>query len=349
MWSHIRTFAVVTFVTVLIWVFAESETLQPADRQAQVTFVAAASSQIYEILRSDGTVNPEATIRATIDLRGSPPSIARFDEALRRGPIEISPQMLRFNETGTANEDLVSLIQKFADQNRLGVTIERVDPPTLTVRSDEMVSRTMRVVPGVAGGETDGLPQSLPPEVTLVLPKLLANELTSDDVALAKIDPTTWGKLVPGKRETVTGVRIELPAAIAGRTRVRVSPAVVDVALTVKSKLASVQLNSVPVALRISPEEFNKWRIDVPEQDRFLTDVTITGPAEFISQVSTQVVQVVAVVPLTFEELEKKITSKEAVFVDLPPGTKVEVANRIVRLQVTARTPDRAPLSSPPQ
>jgi hypothetical protein len=208
----------------------------------------------------------------------------------------------------------------------------------------------MRVVLGVAGGETDGLPQSLPPEVTLVLPKFLSTQLTNDDVALARIDSTTWSKLVPGKRETVTGVRIELPAAIAGRNRVRVSPAVVDVALTVKSKLASVQLNSVPVALRISPEEFNKWRIDVPEQDRFLTDVTITGPAEFISQVSTQVVQVVAVVPLTFEELEKKITSKEAAFVDLPPGAKADVANRMVRLQISPRTPERSTLTtSPPQ
>jgi len=42
-------------------------------------------------------------------------------------------------------------------------------------------------------------------------------------------------------------------------------------------------------------------------------------------------------VPLSFEELERAITQRDAVFPDVPAGLKVDVANRIVRLKITPR------------
>jgi hypothetical protein len=105
----------------------------------------------------------------------------------------------------------------------------------------------------------------------------------------------------------------------------------------VKSKSATVKLDSVPVQLRLAPEEFNNWKIDIPQSDRFLADVTVSGPADYISELSSRAIRLVAVVPLSFEELEKRITAKEAVFIDLPAGVKVEVANRTVRMTISPR------------
>ena len=55
----------------------------------------------------------------------------------------------------------------------------------------------------------------------------------------------------------------------------------------------------------------------------------------------------VATVSLSFEELERSIPSKEAVFCDLPTGLHFDVANKTVRLKIKRR--EAAPAAQPPK
>jgi hypothetical protein len=341
--AHLRTILIVTIVTVLIWVFAESETLQPADRATQLVFqVDAGSNRVLDIINSEGVPLNESSVRVTMWVEGPGPAIEALDEALRPGSIEIKPGALGLDLSGGARDlRLVDALRASNALNDVGVTILRTDPEFVRVLPDEIVTRRMRVEVPAPGGETDGLPEARPAEVDVTMTKTQSDALGQDAVAVARIDAGVWPKLIPGKRENVPGVRLELPGAIAGRPRVKANPATVDVSLTLKSKTASIKLDSVPVAIRVAPEEFNNWTIQVPQSDRFLTDVTVNGPAEYIAQISNQSIQLIAVVSLTFEELEKRIPSKEAVFSDVPAGVKVDAANRTVRMTITPREPEK--------
>jgi hypothetical protein len=121
------------------------------------------------------------------------------------------------------------------------------------------------------------------------------------------------------------------------------APARADVALTVRAREVTVRLASVPVQLRIPPAELPNWDIRVPEADQFISDVAVTGPADQVRGIQSGTVQIVAVVPLSFEELERGIASKEAVFVGLPGNVKAEAARRTIRLTITRRNPAAVP------
>src|SRR5438094_723468 len=78
-------------------------------------------------------------------------------------------------------------------------------------------------------------------------------------------------RLNPGRKETITGVRLAPAAGLAAIPRLRiVEPTTVDISLTLRSKTATIKIASVPVHVRIAPSELNKWDIEIPEQDRFL-------------------------------------------------------------------------------
>ncbi len=351
MLAHIRTVIIVTIVTVLIWVFAESETLQPSERSTQLIFQVegvqverGATNRVLDVVNVEGVPLNEPSMRVTLYVEGAGPALKALDDALRPGSIELRPGMPGLNlEAGVRDVRLVEVLRRCPQLADVGVTIIRTEPEFIRVQMDELVTRRLRVEVPTLGGEADGLPEARPADVEVTLTKAQSDSLGEKSSAIARIDAATWSKLVPGQRETVAGVRVELPPELAGKPHVKVIPAAVDVGLTVKTKTASVKLNSVPVSLRIAPAEINNWRIEIPQSDLFLTDVTVNGPAEYVSQIANESVRLVAEVPLTFEELEKKITAKEVVFVDLPPGVKVDVANRTVRLTITPREPEKKP------
>src|SRR5262249_45340484 len=138
------------------------------------------------------------------------------------------------------------------------------------------------------------------------------------------------------------------PADLAAIQRLKIEPPVVDIALTLRTKTASIKVPSVPVHVRIAPGELSKWDIEIPEQDRFLTDVTVSGPSDLVKQVQDKPVPLTATVSLSFEEPERMVPSKEAVFCPLPTRLHFDVPNKTIRLKIKRReaaapTPPKQP------
>lgn len=338
--SHIKTVALVSVVSALIWIFAESETLQPGERSIRLVLNADDSgARVLEAVDASGLAIKDATTDVSVWIEGSAGALKSLDMVLRSGTIELKPGMPGLELLNEARDIRVAdVLRQTPAISDAGVSIIRTSPEFIRLRADELVTKRLRVDVPTPGGEADGLPESRPADVEVTMTKSAASALDSSAVLTARIDPNIWSKLIPGKREAVSSVRLELPPALANNPHVRLNPASVDINITLKSKTATVKLDSVPVQLRVAPEEFNNWKIEIPQSDRFLADVSVSGPAEYISQISAQSIRLIAVVPLSFEELEKRITAKEAMFVDLPSGVKVEVANRTVRLTISPRT-----------
>jgi hypothetical protein len=353
-WRKARGVGLVTIVAILIWAFAEAESLRATDVVMDVTFEAeTAGRRVVDLADPDPTAaegrpaGSPALVRATLQVEGSAASVDAAVRRARRGPVRIAPGMPGLSAApGTHQVRLREALLAHPDVRALGVDIKKSDPEIVRVTVDEITTRDLRVVARTPEG-VEGLPEVKPSLVKVSLPSRVASLLPSDAVAFVRVDDRTFAALAPGRKETVGGLRVQLPAEVAGAAHVRIDPPTAEVSLTVGTRQASVRLPSVPVHLRIAPAELAKFDVEIPESDRALLDVTVTGPVELIRQIEDKTLPVVGFVPLSFEELERLISSKDAVFNGLPTPLKFEVANRTVRLKITRRPAPSAAVMDP--
>jgi hypothetical protein len=340
--AALRNIFVVVTITCLIWLFAESESLRTLQSPAEVVFIAETGSD-RAVSVPDATEVAGGRVRAQIELEGSAAAIDRAERVLRR-PLIFSPGMDGVpREPGDRLIRLVDAVRAHPELRSLGVTIRKIDPPDVRVIVDEMETRQLKVVPAVASEEIDGAIEVRPPVVSIRLPKSQAKLLTEASAVVATLDADVLRSLTRGRRQSIPGVSLSLPSELTSTSNASIEPRVADVSLTMRAQVRTITIASVPVHLRVAPAEFGKWEIEIPEQDRFLTDVSCTGSFEGIAAIENKSVAMVATLPLSFEELERGITSKEVVFLDLPQGVKAEASNRTVRLSIKRRVVDKKP------
>lgn len=341
MWDRIKTIAAVLGITCIIWVFAESEGLRTADAEFQVQLDAEpGADRVVEVL---DPAAPGNVIRVSVSLEGSADAIDQAQRRARKGSLLISPGLPGFSkEPGEQSVSLSSLLSVQPELNGLGLTIKKSEPEMAKVFVDTVATRQLPTRLMVSGGDLDGPADIKPDQVTISGPAQTIAKIPKDAAAMITIDSDTIARLVPGRRETLLNLRLSPPTEIRGASRVKLAPATADVNLTVRSRQASVKLASVPVHIRIAPAEMAKFDVSIREGEQTLTDVTVTGPAEFIKQVETKAIPIVAEVPLSYEELERRIPLKDAVFTltpQLPTPVKFEVTNRTVHLTIRPREP----------
>ncbi|KAA0214669.1 MAG: hypothetical protein EDM82_09520 [Cyanobacteria bacterium CYA] len=115
-------------------------------------------------------------------------------------------------------------------------------------------------------------------------------------------------------------MRVVPSAALAEAWQARQSRTQVAVTLTLRSRTETEVLPTVPVQVRVAPTELSRFDISIPEEDRFLHDVTVRGPSTAIERMRNDpTLRPVAVIALTFEELERGLTAKDALIL-FPPG-----------------------------
>jgi hypothetical protein len=288
-------------------------------------------------------------VRVDMVLEG-PTAVLDSAQRALRNPIAVNPGVEGFPiDPGPHVVDLQTVLRNHPDLKlgSSGVSIKSISPETVSATIDEVVSRQVKIDVDVPGAELDGPLELKTTTATVMLPQSQANKVTDNTAVIARIDPASLARLNPGRKETITGVRLVAPPELASIPRLKIDPATVDVALTLRTKSASIKVPSVPVHVRIAPGELSKWDIEIPEQDRFLTDVIVSGPSDLVKQVQDKTVPLIATVSLSFEELERGIPSKDAVFCDLTTGLHFDVANKIVRLKIKRREAPPAPVQAP--
>jgi hypothetical protein len=333
--AAIRNIVLVTVLTVLVWAFAESESLHTKSIRFDVLVDAdPAGGRVARVL--DGQAWPG---RVQLSVEGATSAIDALEPLTRRA-LRLAPGIQSFPAVAGENIiDLRAAIRELPEFRGSGVTIQACDPPTLRVVVDEIITSTIPVRVSAGDSQFESQPVVRPASVTLSVSKRVGESLGADLAATATIDPQTLARLVPGRTENIASVPLTLPIDLPPDTYIRFSPPSVDVGVTLRSRTGSIVLPSVPVHIRLAAAELSRWKIDIPESDRFLTDVRVSGPDELIDQVRREEIKITAVVALSFEELERGITSKEATFAELPSPLKFEAAKRLVRLSITKLPP----------
>ncbi|HYF14511.1 MAG TPA: hypothetical protein VD971_05490 [Phycisphaerales bacterium] len=333
MWKSARNILAVTLITALVWVFAESETLREAKVSARVIIAPASDGSLDA--RAVGRTAQEFIAGVTFSAPGAQMASV---EARLRDPIVLQPGDGGVpREPGDYTLELARLIGAVPELQRVSASVIGTEPATVSIRIDALETRELPVSVRTPEADLAGPAVALPATVRVTMKRGDAESLPPTAAVIAEVPPGAFERLVPGVAEVVAGVRLRPPPGLSAPELVRIDPPAVDVRLTVRSKTAETVIARVPVHLRVAPGELTRWNIEVPESDRALIDVRVAGPADLVRQVESRAIPVIAVVPLSFEDLERGITSKEVVFPDLPAALQADPRNRTVQLRITRR------------
>lgn len=327
---------ITTIVTLLVWVFAESESLRSREVSSDVTFVVDPQSDRLVVLGA----NPGWNGRVGITLTGPAGTLERVERALREG-VKLSPGMAGVPlEVGTRAVLLREALRGLPAVRETGVTISRVDPVEVVVEVDQVRQVEARVIVDAGDAELDGAAEVVPPTVQLRGPGRALERATAggrEPAATLRLEPGSLRNLVPGRRESLTRVPLRLPPELEGVAGARLEPSVADVQLTLRSRTAQVELPAVPVGVWLAASEMIRFEVVIKPDDQFIRNVRVSGPSDLVAQVRSGELKVAATVVLGFEELERGITSKDAVFNLMPSALRVESDSRLVRFTIKRR------------
>ena len=240
-------------------------------------------------------------------------------------------------ESGEHTIELDQVLRNLPAFELHGVSIQRVEPATVRIIVGQLVERQARVVVDVPQSELDGVPEAIPAKVKVRIPESMDKAAGGDMVVLARVEPETLRKLIPNRAETIPGVRLTFPSSLAAGTDATIMPSTADVRVQVINRTSTTVLHSVPVHVRLAAEDEPLWDVEV--QDKFIADVSVSGPAAMVDQIARNEVKVFATVSLSYDDLSKGVTAKEAAFGDPWSPVKFEARNRTVKLTIRRRSP----------
>jgi hypothetical protein len=154
MWQNLKTAILVVIITVVIWGFAEAESLKRSElRGASVTFQPEPGSNWVVKLGDAGAGN---SLRADIYLEGSAAAVDSAERELRTG-FTLTPGSEGVPAApGRHTVDLETAIRAIPSLKARGISVPRVDPQTVEVILDELVTRAVRVDLDITSAELDG-------------------------------------------------------------------------------------------------------------------------------------------------------------------------------------------------
>jgi hypothetical protein len=341
---EIMTLLMVTLVAVLIWAFAEAESLRKGEVTVELFFQPEAATDRHLSLKSPAEhIGNTDMVRLTVRLEGTAASVDEAERILRK-PLHFKPYDKSLPVTaGEHVLDMRTILADHQDVRRVAASIAAVEPATIPAVVEELVQRDVDVRVDLASGLAEGVPEARPSRVTVRTSRELAQTLPKDLAAIATIDASHLERLIPGRRETIAGVRLSLPPPFNDFKSIRIDPPNIDVLLVLAVRTPTSKPMTVPVQVVLASVEQKRWDITFDQRFQFVPDVTVTGPADVIRQIEDRSVQVVALLQLSFNELEgAAIQTKEVVFTTLPPTQvplRFEAPSKAVTFSISKRDP----------
>jgi hypothetical protein len=332
--ERLKTFATVAVATLLIWVWAEAESVTTQEVRPRVEFVSAPD-------RSVTIVQPEWTGTVSVRLRGSTAGIDRAQRVLA-APIKLVGGSGGVpTDPGDYTVDLVPALRAYPELRRLGVSVDETEPASVRVKVQAIRTVTLPIKPQLLlptgqAVELDGEPTLSPPTVTLRGPAGLLDQLGPTAATSAIVDADQLARLRDDAPQTVVA-KVIPPESLGGAAAesVTIEPARVSIVLRLQSRNETWSLPSVPVWIAVPPTEGAKWSVELV--DPFIKNVMVTGPKDLIRGLRQRGEVPVAYVELTSDDLEKRISSKRVVFSHLPSTLQFAANQTTVALRITPR------------
>jgi len=328
--AKIQTYALVTLVAMLIWLYLESENIkQQKPLRFAIRFVAPPGQKLL-ILPLGVPQAAAATTRSQVDITTS--CAANQYAQLQR--LQAQPLELTVTEDADHPNQIVDLRDMLLEGpvGDLGVTLDDIQPRRFQLRVERIEQITLPIHVVVAEGvHLATSPTLTPAEATVSLPASIAQE--PDDLKLeARLEQDAANRLDPNvPRELAVAIKLAaadtLPndlKSLLNLTPVQITPASTTVTVTIRKQTGNLTLTSLPILLTAPWAELNRFTVEVEGGQRVLgNEVKISGPSDIIDRIEKGELKVWADLRLTADDLESNINSKQ-LHINVPANVQVE-------------------------
>lgn len=289
--TRIGKIALVVFITVLIWVWADRALDEQFSVPTGATLsIAKASPQLWI------SFGDQASLAITkIVLAGPVSKIADVKRGLSDGSIVLDfflePEQMGINKPGEYTVDLLGLLKKSEQLRRLGVTIEACQPGLAKVNVTEMVKKKLKV--NCVDNEANPISGATvtPAEVEPAVPqdysgtlRVQLNQRELEQARLTAVRKLPYIELGGRIIKTPTAVQVSAPPEqdrlleylVTATLGIALSPA-----LQGKYKVEVANLNEVmsPITIRATPEAKAAYEMQrIPTMTLFVLDDDAKAP-----------------------------------------------------------------------
>ncbi|MBA4039857.1 MAG: hypothetical protein C0468_05985 [Planctomyces sp.] len=344
--QRLQTVVITTVLTLLVWAWAEAESLLTSPATARLTFASPPDSDLLITVDQPGW---EGTVRTV--LSGPTAGIAPVQQRLL-GVVQLQPGMVGVPAApGRHPVNLRRALEALPEIARAGVTIDSTEPETVTVVVDRLETRTLDIQLQTPSLALRGVPVISPAQAAVTLPSATWARLGPRALVWAQLSGADIAQLTDDAPQTLSAA-LSLPGLPVlprlGQVSARISPESAQVTLSLRSRSVTVRLESVPVWVSVPHTEAGRWRITV--LDPFVRSVEASGPAEQVESLSQRVEGPRALLELTSDELERRVESKAVTFQSPVTGLTFRADQTVVRLRIEPADnprPDPAQLRAP--
>ncbi|MBL4590497.1 MAG: hypothetical protein JKY96_00915 [Phycisphaerales bacterium] len=334
-WRSLRTAVMVTVISGLLWLMAESQMVNSQVLTVRVVLMESDAQDGSFVVRPAAGVIWEGTIEVTLE-----GATSELDRAMRQlgGTIELVVGEQIPETPGRHDLDMKSIWRKHPVIRQNGVRISEVVPEVLVVEVDRLVELSVPVrVEIPTGVELQGPGQSVPEQLTLLTPSMVAAKMQGVGLeAIVRVDSDAIAQLTPGRSETIRGMPVELSEPVLDEWSTTIGPGRVDVRILLRSLIETLELPPMPVQVLMAPDEVGRYEVVIAPADRDVVSVMVSGPGEAIEKIRSNGVVPAAFLALTLDQLVSRVTSAQIDLHGLPEGVKMVGAPKMVQLTIRA-------------
>ncbi len=338
--TTVRSTLVISLITMIIWLLAESESLRTEKLRIEVAF--RSDPDVYLVKLGP---TQDFTGNVTLKLEGSNARVDALAATLRKGVFLKPGDDGVSREAGEQSINLETAIRALPIVRNSGVSITEVEPSTAIIFVDNMKSQMIPVRVIIPEGRLiEGGAEVSPSTVQFTYPVSMAKDFPIDLAALARLEPAALASLPEGRQGTIHNITLELPAEVWPLDAIKLSPSQVSVSVQLRSRVDVYSIASVPVQLRLPVDATGKYDLDTDISE--LKDVSVVGPIDLIEQIKAGKLNPIATISLSTQELERatitgQVLAKEPLFSDIPTPLSFDAKQKVIRVLVRKR--DTAP------
>lgn len=307
--EKVETYIVVTIISVLVWLYAEATVLkQETGKSVQLL--------IDEPTNSYAITPSAATVR--VSYRGSSGQIQQFNETTALPLIhEIDPTGITETTTRTIVLDEALVRAGLGD---VGITELDIEPATLTVTLQPLVSIDLPVKIETGDLELNGEPAAEPATISITAPLDIVEQLRGQSITapLVAADASEGTQL----DRVATNVPLIFPQEIdLNSPWVTAAVRAVRINYTLANDTDTVVIGRVPLYINLPVDVQLRYTVRPQDQSNFLRDVELQGPADVIARLRANAPDLVVRAELSITDLSKiEQTSLERPIIIAPPG-----------------------------
>jgi hypothetical protein len=323
-WKKIEVGILVTIVAMLVWLYAEGESLKTETESVRIQFVGS----------NDVVIKPRELTGVSVTFSGPNRSVTEFKQLVRQ-PLKVRVEP----DAKSVVQDLV-LADALAEDpavRDLNIQIDATTPARQPVEVERMQEYEARVRLVTGDVELAGEPQIDPELVTVHMTPTVRAYLEGDLTIEARLSDVADLRQIQPDRPVTRDIRLRPPEAIDLPEQVKIVPRSAQVGFTILKRTDTITLQQpVPIYVRLPVIVSNQYEIVTENEQRLLSEpVELTGPRSEIEKIQSN--DIVAELRLTTDDLERGVTSK-TVHITTPPNVSVTSMLPVVRFTIKKRT-----------